>query len=98
MKSSINWDQIVNMQMVVEFITRLSLILTMITTQNLQHVYWFKEIIKIVGLVLEVLPRPWMGGGGGVSPTTLKPQIKSFSILHSSNSASFRLKPSPHVI
>jgi hypothetical protein len=46
------------MQMVVEFITRLSLILTMMTTQNLQHVYWLKEIIKIVGLVLEVLPRP----------------------------------------
>ncbi len=96
MKSSINWNQIVNMQMVVGFITRLSLMLTMMTTQNLQHVYWLKESIKIVGLVLEVIPRPWMGGK--VSQT-LKPQIQSFSILHSSNSASsFRLKPSPHGI
>jgi hypothetical protein len=46
------------MQMVVGFITRLSLMLTMMTTQNLQHVYWLKESIKIVGLVLEVIPRP----------------------------------------
>jgi hypothetical protein len=35
----------------------------MITTQNLQQVYWLKELIKIVGLVLEVLPKTLNGGG-----------------------------------